>query len=1091
MYEQNSANATLDLAIHHYCAAFDLGPAPDTTVDYVLSYLRFHHALLLRAQRWGDDTIADRYLDKAIAFTPPTHHLRPVMLGIQATSYAQRYQRTKDTANLHLAVGIFQTAMGVIAATHPQRVHLLMQYGSALHTRYIALQDEDDLNLAIQQFKTVLEGSDCPDDLLIPARRSLAMALDSRYKLRYDIDDIDLSIKAYVAVIDMLQQQPREYLIACMGYAMVLHARFYRKGDLDDLHVAVRYFEVVIRGCPPGHQYYSTALVYYTSLLMDRWEQRESIEDIDKAIECIRSAMAARSANDSSQPELLSTLGYCLVSRFMHCGSATDLESGVESCYTATSSHSSLDAGARARNINRLSFALFTRYQLQGDKMDSTRAKAYLQQALELCPPGHSTRLSILNNSARILGNLARRDSVLPDLELSIRYFYEALDLCYASARSTILTNLAIVLLHRNSQLGDLSDIDMAFSLSKISLDLQPENHPLRGMTFLFQAKAVIAMFSRKHTIVDTEIALDILHAARDAFTPGHPLLIETYRELSNVYSLRHSITNSNTDLEDAFKYRREAAQYSNGGSQVRFQAAMQWVESAEKLGHPSSLDAYKSAIRILDLHLVLKPSLNLRHDIIKTQALSICADATSCALRHHDVVGAVEMFEHSRGLFWTFMARLRTPLDELRASRPGGQDLADEFENLSRQLETPMTLGDDGEYGQRFRRVQRDWNAAVDKIRAVDGFGKFLLPPSYEDLQVAAIGGPVIILNASRYSCDAVIVLAHAEPIHIGFQATFSDILTLSSDFQVIRRSLRRCPSDPNNQEREREERKLAALLRRLWDCVVGEVVRGLERHVGKNSRIWWCPTGVFTSLPIHAAHPYRKGERGLSDIYVSSYTPTLSALIRTRNKRNALQRTPSFVSIGQPNSAGYNLLISVRQELDLVRELLPEPVEFTELVDEAATREAALTALSTHTFAHLACHGEQVPGRPYESHFAMHDGRVTLLDIIQSQVGHETEFAFLSACKTATGDVDAPDEVIHLAAALQFAGVRNVVGTMSSVDDQVVVYTVEAFYRAMVGEDGMFDASRAARALRAATRATKHRVPLDQRIVFIHIGV
>ena len=70
---------------------------------------------------------------------------------------------------------------------------------------------------------------------------------------------------------------------------------------------------------------------------------------------------------------------------------------------------------------------------------------------------------------------------------------------------------------------------------------------------------------------------------------------------------------------------------------------------------------------------------------------------------------------------------------------------------------------------------------------------------------------------------------------------------------------------------------------------------------------------------------------------------------------------------------------------------------------------------------------------------------------------------------CKTATGDEDVPDEVIHLAAALQFAGVRNVVGTMWSVDDQVIAYTVEAFYHAMVREDGVFDPSRAAQALRA----------------------
>ncbi|KAF8548089.1 hypothetical protein OG21DRAFT_1599543 [Imleria badia] len=1096
LYQKNRDSATFDLAIRHYCAAFDLGPAPDTKVDCLLSYFRFHHALLLRHQeQGGDHTIANKYLDKVLEFTPATHHLRPVLLSLQAASYTKRYQHTKDIADLHTAVEIFRTATDTIPATHPQRAHLLMQYASALHTRFMVLKDENDLNLAIQHFETVLEG--CPEPLLIPTRRALAFALDSRYKLRYDINDVERAVEAYAAVIDMLQQEPMENLFVCMGYAVVLRVWFYRKGNLGDLHVAIRYFEIVIRRCPPSHEHYFIAVTFYATLLITRSEQRESIQDIDTAIGCIRNGMTVGRADDPSRPELVSILGYCLTSRFLHCGSAADLESAVENCYTGVSSDSSLNAGARAGNMSRLAFALFTRYQLQGDEMDSTRAKTYLKQALELCPSGLPIRLTILNNGGRIFANLAKKNSdpsrARADLELSIEYFYEALDLCYESARSVILTNLAVALLYRYSLLGDLSDIDVAFLLSKASLELRAEDHWLRGLTFLVQAKAVIAMFPRRRTTVDTEIALDILHAARDAFTPGHAMLVEMYRELSNVHLMRHAITNSSIDLEDAFKYRIAAAQYSNGGSQVRFEAAMQWVEGAEKFNHPSMLDAYRSAIRILDLHLVLKPSVNLRHDIIKKQALSICVDATSCALRRQDVVGAVEMFEQSRGLFWTFMARLRTPLDELRASGPGGRDLADEFESLSRQLEMPMTLGDDGEYGQKFRRLHRDWNAAVDKIRSTDGFDKFLLPPSYEDLRVAAIGGPVIILNASRHSCDAVIVLANAEPIHIAFQqGTLSEIDVMSSDFEVVRHRLRQYPNDSDSEEKKEDERKLLGLLRGLWNSIVCEVVRRLEPHVPKNSRIWWCPTGVFTSLPIHAAHPYRgKGERGLSDVYVSSYTPTLSALIRSRNKRNAQQGVPSFVSIGQPDSAGYNLLVTVRQELDLVRQLLPESVRFTELTDEAATREAALTALRTHTFAHLACHGQQVLERPYNSHFAMHDGHLTLLDIVHSQVGHETEFAFLSACKTATGDVDAPDEVIHLAAALQFAGVGNVVGTMSSVDDQVVVYTVEAFYRAMVREDGVFDPSRAARALRAATRATKDRVPLDQRIVFIHIGV
>jgi CHAT domain-containing protein len=38
----------------------------------------------------------------------------------------------------------------------------------------------------------------------------------------------------------------------------------------------------------------------------------------------------------------------------------------------------------------------------------------------------------------------------------------------------------------------------------------------------------------------------------------------------------------------------------------------------------------------------------------------------------------------------------------------------------------------------------------------------------------------------------------------------------------------------------------------------------------------------------------------------------------------------------------------------------------------------------------------------------------------------------AFLSACETAKGDEKQPDQAVHLAAAMLFAGIKSVVGTM-----------------------------------------------------------
>jgi CHAT domain-containing protein len=44
----------------------------------------------------------------------------------------------------------------------------------------------------------------------------------------------------------------------------------------------------------------------------------------------------------------------------------------------------------------------------------------------------------------------------------------------------------------------------------------------------------------------------------------------------------------------------------------------------------------------------------------------------------------------------------------------------------------------------------------------------------------------------------------------------------------------------------------------------------------------------------------------------------------------------------------------------------------------------------------------------------------------------GKPMSLAFLSACQTAMGDETTPDEMMHLAAALLFAGFRSVVATM-----------------------------------------------------------
>jgi hypothetical protein len=65
--------------------------------------------------------------------------------------------------------------------------------------------------------------------------------------------------------------------------------------------------------------------------------------------------------------------------------------------------------------------------------------------------------------------------------------------------------------------------------------------------------------------------------------------------------------------------------------------------------------------------------------------------------------------------------------------------------------------------------------------------------------------------------------------------------------------------------------------------------------------------------------------------------------------------------------------------------------------------------------------------------------DGGLKVLDIMCRPEGNDSldikksmPLAFLSACETAKGDRVVPDEAMHLAATLLFAGFRGVVATM-----------------------------------------------------------
>jgi CHAT domain-containing protein len=95
------------------------------------------------------------------------------------------------------------------------------------------------------------------------------------------------------------------------------------------------------------------------------------------------------------------------------------------------------------------------------------------------------------------------------------------------------------------------------------------------------------------------------------------------------------------------------------------------------------------------------------------------------------------------------------------------------------------------------------------------------------------------------------------------------------------------------------------------------------------------------------------------------------------------------------------------------------------------AATVERICYYIQLASLVHLACHGIQDRTNALESGFHLSDGMLIISKLMALELD-QPWFGYLSACETAKGDAEQPDQVMHLAAAMLFAGFKSVVATM-----------------------------------------------------------
>jgi len=548
-------------------------------------------------------------------------------------------------------------------------------------------------------------------------------------------------------------------------------------------------------------------------------------------------------------------------------------------------------------------------------------------------------------------------------------------------------------------------------------------------------AKALIALFATKQYQRGLDDATLLYHISLAMLIPSSTCITSSFHKISS--AIAEHIANS--ELHIIFRveeWYKKSSGNTTGDILCQLQLALACAESIKHAAF--SLEAYEKSLELMQSHISVTHIITWAEPM-EHLSTAIGVDAAAAALHLGEVNRAVELLEWGKELLRIYILQCQT-----------------------------------GE-GDEKRTIE------VNRISS----GR--LRPSFSHLLKATQDGSIVMLIASRRSCDAIIVSnAYPQALHVPLKTISLDSLAeLSSTFQSCIFS--------TSGNLEAVERMLENVLRRLWIDVVEPVIDHLK-NVPPDSRIWWCPTSFFATLPIHAAANYATNGRRLSRHYISSYTFSITSLLQAQHTcTNHPISEFAAIYVAKPlkndeeKADEYSAIKSPGLEPDLVMSNLPASLRFRRFRE--ATKGDALKAFKDHGWFHVMAYASQNASEPLNSSFLMRDGSISISDIIGTNVGPK-EFAFLSPRPIGSRSSWMQDEVVQFAAGLQMSGFKSVVGMMDKMGDFKVI---DKFYRTLF-RTAPPDCTRAAQVLHDTLddmASSDAGLSLRQRVAFAHFGL
>lgn len=878
---------------------------------------------------------------------------------------------------------------------------------------------------------------------------------------------------------------PRSLAAALCTAANAWLANHHVTNELEALNCAIAAATRSLEIAPPdepGRAWSHNALGIS---LMRRYEEASDVRDARRGAESFRQALTLVGPTSSDGRPIRNNLAAALRSIYEHTTEIGALDESIEILRMAAST----ERPPSVAELANLGNAYMNRYYFTTDTVDADRALRAYQGALEGLPssdvnypivayglfeavtsePGRDpdTIGQVIRCTDNMIKNypsdgmLHHRRGILlrerfqrtrnrDDLQEAVKAWRMAAMLTPSShsQRFNMLAGLAYALRDRHEELYDIADLVEAETLARQCIAGLP---PRNSLGFALRVVLKLILEARLQAAPEMPVEDEVLRLASEiSASPAAPTLVR------------------------ALEARDAAVIYAERG---------EWRHAAER---------FELAVNLLPF---IAPDHDLREGVRVLRPGRTAADGAACWLNADEPDRAAVLLELGRAVFLSRTSARRAELAKLRVERP---DLADKFEMLRSRLDRPdrpeVTIA--GPWEKPGPAVDRgaaaaEFEAVLAAIRSLPGQERFLLPLNVDELLAACTEGPIVMLNASNYRCDAVILTSRGVQTIPLREVTLRDVADNAVHIQLAGANaydLRRSEED-----QEYLQEHAIVTLTWLWSKVVEPVLKEIgitTRRTGERwPRIWWIPGGEFAWLPIHAAgyHDRRNATDApaLLDRAQSSYVPSVSMLIQARARIRQAAEPGKIIVIAMPKTPGAADLPSAEAEAQVIANRFPVIILGTaQRAQRAATRKEVMRALAAYPIVHFACHAEADWADSWRSFLAIQSnqpeaanavGELRLTDIASLDLQGQ-RLACLSACATTRPtDMRLLDEALHLTSGFLLAGFTHVSGTLWEVEDDASAAFAQKMYDSLEASPSVADLTRTALAVHEATLALR----------------